>query len=102
LYTGDTDASPEEILGKAKERFNITLPYAVEFVYLHKRKWVETHYYPYFTLLGQSLGSIYLGMEALSKFVPGNNTKLIKHYDLCTINHTLSLSISNDSLPLVL
>lgn len=73
LYTGDTDAAPEEILAKAKERFNIVVPFPVEFVYLHKRKWVEASSYPqYFTLLGHSLGSIYLGFEALFKFVPGN------------------------------
>lgn len=29
--------------------------------------------YPYFTLLGQSLGSIWLGLEALNSFVPGKN-----------------------------
>lgn len=28
--------------------------------------------YPYFTLLGQSLGSIYLGFEALAQLNPGN------------------------------
>jgi alpha-1,2-mannosyltransferase len=71
LYTGDTDA-PEEILARTKQLFNIVLPYPVEFVYLHRRKFVEEGSYPYFTLLGQSLGSIYLGLEALFKFVPGN------------------------------
>jgi len=33
----------------------------LEFVYLHRRKWVEAEMYPYLTLLGQSLGSVWLG-----------------------------------------
>jgi alpha-1,2-mannosyltransferase len=31
------------------------------FVYLHQRKYVEAAMYPYFTMLGQSLGSLILG-----------------------------------------
>lgn len=69
VYTGDTDASPEEILQKAKERFNLTLS-NVEFIYLHRRAWVEANRYPRFTLLGQSFGSMVLGFEALGSFVP--------------------------------
>lgn len=33
----------------------------LEFVYLHRRRWVEAEMFPHFTLLGQSLGSIWLG-----------------------------------------
>ena len=33
----------------------------IEFVYLHRRKWVEAEMWPMFTLLGQSLGSVFLG-----------------------------------------
>ena len=46
------------------------LPCQVEFVYLQRRGWVEASKYPYFTLLGQSLGSLFLGWEALMAFVP--------------------------------
>ena len=70
VYTGDCDATGEEILTKAKQRFNITLPQPIDFVFLKTRGWVEAKRYPAFTLLGQSLGSIVLGMEALSKFAP--------------------------------
>jgi len=70
VYTGDTEATPEEILTKASQRFNIHVPSHVEFIYLHKRDWVEAKKWPYFTLLGQSLGSFFLGLEALFKFVP--------------------------------
>lgn len=71
IYTGDLDASPEEILKRAEQRFNIKLTDPVQFVYLRRRRWVEADMYPYFTLLGQSLGSIVLGAEALAAFVPG-------------------------------
>ncbi|XP_076662969.1 ALG11 alpha-1,2-mannosyltransferase [Andrena cerasifolii] len=70
VYTGDLDADPEQILNKVKKVFNFQLERKVEFVYLHKRRWVEATMYPYFTLLGQSLGSIWLGIEALNSFVP--------------------------------
>jgi len=70
VYTGDLDVSPAEIIKRAKQRFNIELPNNLQFVYLHKRKWVEANNYPYFTLLGQSLGSIVLGLEALRLFQP--------------------------------
>ncbi len=69
VYTGDTNASPQEILQKAERRFNLKLS-DIEFVYLHKRSWVEAYKYPRFTLLGQSLGSVILGLEALNSFVP--------------------------------
>ncbi|XP_066991027.1 GDP-Man:Man(3)GlcNAc(2)-PP-Dol alpha-1,2-mannosyltransferase [Anabrus simplex] len=70
VYTGDLDASPEEIMGRVHQRLNIHLPNPVEFVYLRWRRWVEPEMYPYFTLLGQSLGSVILGLEALIAFLP--------------------------------
>ncbi|XP_043604471.1 GDP-Man:Man(3)GlcNAc(2)-PP-Dol alpha-1,2-mannosyltransferase isoform X3 [Bombus pyrosoma] len=70
IYTGDLDAHPEQILNKAEKVFNYKIEHKIEFVYLHRRKWVEPSMYPYFTLLGQSLGSIWLGVEALNNFVP--------------------------------
>jgi alpha-1,2-mannosyltransferase len=39
-------------------------------VQLEKRNLVEAERYPYFTMLGQSLGSMLLGWEAVSKVVP--------------------------------
>lgn len=71
LYTGDVDATPTQILMKAKNSFNITIDAKkIEFVYLGYRKWVEAEKYPYFTLLGQSIGSMVLGLEALLKSPP--------------------------------
>lgn len=70
VFTGDQDAKGSEILEKARTRFNISLPGPVEFVYLKKRRWVEAALYPFFTLLGQSFGSLVLGWEALTSYVP--------------------------------
>lgn len=70
IYTGDVEAKAEDIVQRARNRFNIVLPRAVEFVFLTRRNFVEAKTYPVLTLLGQSLGSVVLGFEALSKFVP--------------------------------
>jgi alpha-1,2-mannosyltransferase len=70
VYTGDQDVTGDDILRRAKERFNIILLRPVKFVFLKKRQWVEASPYPFFTLLGQSIGSIFLGWEALVKFNP--------------------------------
>ncbi|XP_022222868.1 GDP-Man:Man(3)GlcNAc(2)-PP-Dol alpha-1,2-mannosyltransferase [Drosophila obscura] len=71
IYTGDIDASPNSILEKAKNVFNIIIDSDnVEFVFLKQRSWIESKTYPHFTLLGQSLGSMLLGLEAICKFPP--------------------------------
>ncbi|KAG9102548.1 asparagine-linked glycosylation protein [Ceratobasidium sp. 370] len=71
VYTGDTDATKEEIISKVKARFDITLdPKSLEFVFLHKRWLVEDSTWPRFTLLGQSLGSMGLAYEAMCGVVP--------------------------------
>ncbi|XP_072118945.1 GDP-Man:Man(3)GlcNAc(2)-PP-Dol alpha-1,2-mannosyltransferase isoform X1 [Mobula birostris] len=70
IYTGDYDVTDQEILAGAYRRFNIKLLQPVEFIFLEKRYLVEAKFYPYFTLLGQSLGSVLLGWEALMKYVP--------------------------------
>ena len=70
VYTGDVDASEEDILQRVKEQFGIRLVGNVHFVFLHSRKWVEAERWPRLTILGQSLGSMLLGLEALFSFVP--------------------------------
>ncbi|KFQ31524.1 GDP-Man:Man(3)GlcNAc(2)-PP-Dol alpha-1,2-mannosyltransferase, partial [Merops nubicus] len=70
VYTGDRDATGEEIVEGAFRRFNIRLTHPVKFVFLEKRYLVEASRYPHFTLLGQSLGSVFLGWEALLKCTP--------------------------------
>ncbi|NXO02406.1 ALG11 mannosyltransferase, partial [Rhinopomastus cyanomelas] len=70
VYTGDRDVTGEEIVEGAFRRFNIKLTHPVKFVFLEKRYLVEASLYPHFTLLGQSLGSVFLGWEALLQCVP--------------------------------
>ena len=62
VYTGDLGSAPDQILERAKSRFQIDLKDTkIEFVYLHQRRWVEARTFPRFTLIGQSLGSLILG-----------------------------------------
>lgn len=71
IYTGDVDVSSEEILRNAMRIFNITVDEKnIDFVFLQRRHWIEAERYPRFTLLGQSLGSMILGMEALLQYQP--------------------------------
>ncbi|KAJ3764017.1 mannosyltransferase [Lentinula raphanica] len=71
VYSGDTDVTKEDIISKVKARFDIALdPKALDFVFLNSRKVVEDSTWKYFTLLGQSLGSMYLAWEAMSKLIP--------------------------------
>lgn len=51
----------EQILEGALQRFSITLPRPVTFIFLRHRVLVEASSYPHFTLLGQSAGSMFLG-----------------------------------------
>ena len=70
VYTGDQGVTGHQILDGASRRFNIQLPRPVQFVFLRHRLLVEPSLFPHFTLLGQSVGSIFLGWEALTEFVP--------------------------------
>ena len=69
VYTGDEE-QPRDILNKAQERFGIVLLQEVKFVHLKRRSWVEAKRWPRFTLLGQSIGSMFLGLEALTSLSP--------------------------------
>lgn len=64
------EAKPEDIVEKCKTNFKIDLNFDISFVYLTQRHFISAHLYPFFTLLGQSIGSIVLGFEALHKCVP--------------------------------
>ncbi|KAI9469760.1 MAG: mannosyltransferase [Benjaminiella poitrasii] len=71
VYTGDLEATKEEIINKVENNFNIKLnPKRLAFIYLTKRYLVEDSRYPRFTLILQSLASIIIGYEAISKLVP--------------------------------
>jgi len=69
VYTGDVDAAPDQIAATALARFGVNLggpelKPRLEFVYLHRRQWLEAARYPVFTLLRQSWGSFYVGKES--------------------------------------
>ncbi|KAK2406850.1 asparagine-linked glycosylation protein [Trifolium repens] len=70
VYTGDHDSTPQSLLNRAIDRFGVKLLSPPKVVHLYKRKWIEETTYPHFTMIGQSLGSMYLGWEALCKFTP--------------------------------
>ncbi|XP_050039004.1 GDP-Man:Man(3)GlcNAc(2)-PP-Dol alpha-1,2-mannosyltransferase [Dermacentor andersoni] len=71
VYTGDHGVSGDQIIENAEKRFNVKLSKsAVHFVFLRSRSLVEARLYPVFTILGQSLGSVMLGLEAILTFVP--------------------------------
>ncbi|KAG2125816.1 glycosyltransferase family 4 protein [Suillus clintonianus] len=71
VYTGDVDATKEQIIAQVEARFDISLdPNSLHFVFLKKRRLVEDAAWPRFTLLGQSLGSMILAWEALAQVIP--------------------------------
>lgn len=71
IYTGDVEVDKKTILSKVETRFNIKLHApTIAIVYLSKRKYVMSNMYPYFTLLGQSIGSMILAIDAFSRLVP--------------------------------
>nr|POE52193.1 gdp-man:man(3)glcnac(2)-pp-dol alpha-1,2-mannosyltransferase [Quercus suber] len=71
VYTGDHDASKDQILANVRNRFNIHLnPARLCFLYLSTRDYVLASKYPHFTLLGQSLGSLVLAWDAFNLLVP--------------------------------
>lgn len=71
VYTGDHDADKSEILGHVKKRFNIPLKDSrIHFLYLSTRHLVLASTWPRFTLLGQSIGSLILLLDAFTLVVP--------------------------------
>ncbi|KAL6847293.1 hypothetical protein ACP4OV_023146 [Aristida adscensionis] len=70
VFTGDADASPDALAARALDRFGVRLLRPPQVVHLNKRKWIEASTYPCFTMIGQSLGSVYLAWEALTSFTP--------------------------------
>jgi glycosyltransferase involved in cell wall biosynthesis len=72
IYTGDTD-SAQTILDKTRERFGVDFDdgkVPPTFVRLRRRRWIEAARWPRFTMIGQSLGSMVLALEAVFAFTP--------------------------------
>lgn len=71
VYTGDHESSKSMILQRVSKRFSIHLHApTVHFLYLNTRQYVVASSWPNFTLLGQAVGSIAMGWDALSLLVP--------------------------------
>ncbi|XP_075513382.1 LOW QUALITY PROTEIN: GDP-Man:Man(3)GlcNAc(2)-PP-Dol alpha-1,2-mannosyltransferase-like [Primulina tabacum] len=70
IYTGDHEASPQSLYRRSIDRFGVKLINPPKVVHLYKRKWVDETTYPRFTMIGQSIGSVYLSWEALCNFTP--------------------------------
>ncbi|CAA7028910.1 unnamed protein product [Microthlaspi erraticum] len=70
VFTGDHDSSSDSLARRAVDRFGVHLLFPPKVIHLNKRKWIEERTYPHFTMIGQSLGSVYLAWEALRKFTP--------------------------------
>ena len=70
VYTGDRNQSDDDITSKVFDRFHISMIRPVHFQRLFLRRLVEAEMWPRVTILGQSFGSVILGLEALVAFVP--------------------------------
>ncbi|KAI0830933.1 glycosyltransferase family 4 protein [Hypoxylon sp. FL0890] len=71
VYTGDHDVSKENMLARVKNTFSIDIhPPTIHFIYLSTRHWVLSSTWPHMTLLGQSVGSLFMGLDAFSLLVP--------------------------------
>ncbi|ODV94118.1 hypothetical protein PACTADRAFT_24013, partial [Pachysolen tannophilus NRRL Y-2460] len=70
IYTGDEE-SPKDILINVERRFGYKFnPKRIVFIYLYKRYLIEPSTWPYFTLIGQAIGTLLLCYEALSNVCP--------------------------------
>ena len=66
ICTGDTEAAPDMIQTKARDRFNMNITDTkLEFSNLHERQAAIYLNYPHSTMLDQSLCSIVLEMKSL-------------------------------------
>lgn len=76
VYTGQIEplvdgVTKDDIIGRAKERFGIVLePRSLEFLPLKYCDMAAGDYWPRFTLLGQTLGTIWMAQDAISRLVP--------------------------------
>ncbi|XP_055329007.1 GDP-Man:Man(3)GlcNAc(2)-PP-Dol alpha-1,2-mannosyltransferase-like [Paramacrobiotus metropolitanus] len=72
IYTGDDADKCCKFREHVIHRFKISIPadITVRFVHLRMRTLLEAHHYPMLTMIGQSIGSMIVGVEALWKFSP--------------------------------
>ena len=70
IYTADPVDTKVEVINGVKKTFNIELPRPVEFIHLRSTGALNLKMWPLSTLLGQSIASMWVGMEAFSSFIP--------------------------------
>lgn len=71
IYTGDLDATREEIFKSVQKRFDYKLDEdRIAMIYLKTRRFVDSSYWNHFTLIGQAIGTMVLTMEAILRCPP--------------------------------
>lgn len=65
IYHGDRHLDGDAIVKRVEDRFGIRLLSTIDFVVLSRRDWVESSKYGVATMVGQALGSVVLGLDAL-------------------------------------
>lgn len=73
IYTTNTDAEPLQIIGKADLKFAIKNLDTERIVFIYLRRFsnlIDGAYWRHFTLLGQLIGSVLLGLEAMYELSP--------------------------------
>ena len=112
VYTGDVDATPQQIQQRAIERFNLP-PFSrpITFIYLTNRRLLSPHLYPHLTILVQSLASLPVAFSALTRLKPDvffDSTGFPFSYPLASlifgcrvVTYTHYPTISTDMLQLV-
>ncbi|OBA21870.1 GDP-Man:Man(3)GlcNAc(2)-PP-Dol alpha-1,2-mannosyltransferase [Metschnikowia bicuspidata var. bicuspidata NRRL YB-4993] len=73
VYTTNNDTGPLRILRKAEEKFKISNLDSRRIVFIYLRKyaaWIDSSSWKHFTLAGQLLGCVVLGLEAMYELSP--------------------------------
>ncbi|KAI8926932.1 hypothetical protein BC831DRAFT_399272 [Entophlyctis helioformis] len=84
VYTWDHAGSADQILARVKSQFDIAVqPNRIKFVYLRSWRWLEAKRYKRLTLIGQSLGSMITGWEAMQQLVPDVFVETVGFAFLC-------------------
>lgn len=70
IYCANIDATDESILENVNSLFNIRIEKPIHFIRLKYYRFLEPAKYKRFTMIGQSIGSVIVALEAIGKLVP--------------------------------
>jgi alpha-1,2-mannosyltransferase len=74
IYSGDRDKDKITILQNVQKKFGLQFTESqaqkIEIVYIRTRSLLEAKYYPIATMIGQSLGSMLVGIECIYRLTP--------------------------------